>query len=334
MGVFVTDSKLSIVRWDGDIERLTQKSAALVLGKKYYDALPRIVNDNEDAISKVFRTGKPLTLRGYCIRCFLGQIHANISIRPVRASDGSISAEATVSLDSTCSVARELSRSQQLIDIGKTASALAHGVRNPLNAIKGAVVYLSEKYAEETVLIEFLDIMEEEIGRLDSFISKFLSTSLLNAERTLTDVNALLKRLEVFTSLQAQSHKVAAVYEYGDVPPIMINAFLIEQAVLNVINNSLEAMQSRGRLTVKTCQKISSGGGFLVIEISDTGPGIAGRRIESLDGPSQSGRGRGFGLFITREILQYCGGHLEIASRKGMGTAVRLSLPAETCCKR
>ncbi len=329
MGVFVTDSELSIVLWDGDIERLTRKPASLVIGKKYYEAFPRILNGNGDAIEKVLRRKKPLTLKNYCFPCLFGEIQANVTIRPAVTSDGSMSARVTVVPDSNCSVARDLLRSQQLIDIGKNASALAHGVRNPLNAIKGAVVYLSEKYAKEAALLEFLEIMQEEIGRLDSFISKFLSASLSDADRKMTDVNALLKRLEVFTSLQAQSRGVKAVYEYGDVPSIMINAFQIEQAVLNVINNSLEAMQSGGRLTVKTYQKKSSNRDLLVIEISDTGPGISDSRIESLAAPSQTGQGRGFGLFITREILQYYGGHLEITSRKGRGTVIRLSLPAK-----
>jgi two-component system nitrogen regulation sensor histidine kinase GlnL len=110
----------------------------------------------------------------------------------------------------------------------------------------------------------------------------------------------------------------------------MINAFQIEQAILNIINNSLEAMQSGGQLMVRTYQKALSGSDFLVVEISDTGPGIAEGKIDTLAMPSDAEKeGRGFGLFITREILQYYGGHLEIKSRKGTGTTIRLHLPAK-----
>jgi signal transduction histidine kinase len=106
----------------------------------------------------------------------------------------------------------------------------------------------------------------------------------------------------------------------------MVNTFQIEQAILNVINNALEAMHSDGQLTVKTRQEKRSGTDFIVIEIGDTGPGMAQNIIDRLSlSPKDSGRG--FGLFITREILQYYGGHLEIKSIKGQGSTVLLYLP-------
>lgn len=301
-----------------------------MLGRKYYEVLPRIFVDERDAISAVLDNKTVLDIKSYTFPCFFGQIRADITIKPLTTAKRVTAAKVTMVPDATCSVGQHLQRSQQLIDIGKTASALAHGVRSPLNAIKGAVVYLSEKYAQEAAMTEFVTIMKEEIDRLDCFISKFLSTSLSNGECSLTDINALLKRIEIFTSLQAQADEVKTVYEYGKIQPTMINAFQIEQAILNVINNALEAMHSGGQLTVRTYQKIFSGSDFLVIEISDTGPGIAKSKIDSLAVLSDAERGgKGFGLFITREIVQYYGGHLEINSRKGVGTTIRLYLVAK-----
>ena len=328
---FSTDESLTIISWDNEIESFTGKTSSSVLGKKYFDVFPRILVNDADAISSVLAKKKALTLKGYSFNCLFGQTRVDIRIKPAVNADGAKYAEVRIAAGSACSVVENLRKSQQLINIGKTASTLAHGVRNPLNAIKGAVVYLSEKYAQEAPLIEFMTIMEEEIARLDSFISKFLSTSLSDAERTLTDINALLRRLEIFTSLQSQAYDVTTVFEYGKIRPIMINAFQIEQAILNVVNNALEAMRhSGGQLTVRACQERDSGGDFLVIEISDTGPGIDESRIDSLAMPSESEKeGRGFGLFIAREILQYYGGYLDIKSRKGTGTTIRLFLPAD-----
>ncbi len=334
--IFSTDESLTIISWDNEIEKFTGKTSSSVLGKEYFEVFPRIIVNDTDAISETLAKKKSLTLKGYSFHCPFGHTTVDMRIKPGVTADGVKCAEVEIKAGSACSVVENLRRSQQLINIGKTASTLAHGIRNPLNAIKGAVVFLSEKYAQEAPLIEFMTIMEEEIARLDSFISKFLSTSLSDAERTLTDINALLRRLEIFTSLQAQAYDVTTHFEYGKIRPIMINAFQIEQAVLNVINNSLEAMASGGRLTVKTSfQKKSPGNVFLVIEVSDTGPGITDSKIQALAAPSQPGQGRGFGLFITREILRSYGGYIEIASRKGRGTVVRLSLPAdETCSKK
>jgi two-component system nitrogen regulation sensor histidine kinase GlnL len=326
---FSTDRKLSIIAWDDEISRFTGKPPSAVLGKKYFDIFPRIITDDRDAISTVFDKRSSLTLRRYCFNCLIGhQMYADISIKPVITRNAVSSVEVSIVPDSTCSVTQNLQRSQQLIDIGKTASSLAHGVRNPLNAIKGAVVYLGEKYVQEPALIEFITIIKEEIARLDNFISKFLSTSLSDTGLSPTDINGLLKKIEIFVSLQARANNITTIYEYGNIPPITINSFQFEQAILNVINNAIEAMQSGGQLTLKTYLGNLSDKDFVVIEVSDTGPGIAQDKVNNLSMPSEE-KGRGFGLFITREVLQYSGGHLEVKSRRGKGTTVLLRLPVQ-----
>lgn len=327
--IFCTDKQLHVTSWGEELAELTGKKPPEVLGKKYFEMLPRIFLDDKDALSLVVEKNKPVTLKRYALRCFLDHIKADIRISPVRTAGKVKGVMVTISDPSPCSIARSLRNSQRFIDIGKTASTLAHGVRNPLNAIKGAVVYLSEKYANEPALVEFAKLMNEEISRLDNFISRFLSTSISDTGFTLTDINALLKRTEAFTSLQAHASNIRSVYELGDIPMTMVNAFQVEQAILNVINNAMDAMPSGGELVVKTRTEALSAQGFVVIEISDTGSGIPAKAAGVPSMPLD-GRGKGFGLFITREILQYHNGHLEIKSRKGKGTTVRLYLPLRT----
>jgi len=324
--IFSTDKELRIISWGKELVKLTGKEPPAVLGKKYFEVLPRIFSGDNDALSLVLEKNKALILKKYDFHCLLDHMSADIRINPVRTAGMVKGVMVTLSDISPCSVARSLRYSQPFIDIGKTASTLAHGVRNPLNAIKGAVVYLSEKYANEPVMVEFAKIMEEEIERLDGFISRFLSTSISDAGFTLTDINSLLKKMEAFTSLQAHACNIKSVYEFGDILPIMADAFQIEQAILNVMNNAIDAMRSGGQLVVRTRAKTLSGNEFVTIEISDTGSGIAGRAMDVPSIPLDS-KGKGFGLFITREILQYHGGRLEIKSRKGKGTSVRLCLP-------
>ncbi len=298
--------------------------SSAVLGMKYYEVLPRILADDRDALSVALADKTPMNLKGYSFNCLHDRVKADVRIDPVRVSSGKVD-ELRIEIRpySACSMARKLQNSQRLIDIGKIASTLAHGVRNPLNAIKGSVVYLREKYSNEQTLIEFTRIMEEEITRLDNFISKFLSTSISVAGLSESDVNALLKKIEIYTSLQTHANDISADYEYGDIPLVAIDSFQLEQAVLNVINNAIEAMGAGGHLSVKTMTQKVSDNDFVLIEISDTGPGMADNGLGDI---SPETRGRGFGLFITREILQYYGGFLEIKSKKGAGTTVRLYL--------
>ena len=136
----------------------------------------------------------------------------------------------------------------------------------------------------------------------------------------------MLKKIAVIISLQAQSRNCQTAFSYGHIAPVMMNSFHLEHAILNVIDNAMEAMHLGGTLSIKTYMKSISGNNFVTIEISDTGCGMT--RKKSADIPVSSGKkGRGLGLFITREILRSNGGHLEITSEKGSGTTVKLLLP-------
>ncbi len=308
---------------------MTGTSPADLRGKKYYEIFPRIYVDEKDALSETVKNKKTMSLKGHSLPCLFARIQADITIKPVKSANDKVDeVEVTICPQSICSLAKKLHESQRLIDIGKVASSLAHGVRNPLNAIKGAVVYLREKYTHVEPLIEFTKIMEEEISRLEHFISRFLSSSISNAECAETDLNALLKKIEVFTALQMRAGNITPVFELGDVPSVTVNAFHLEQAVLNVVNNAIEAMKAGGgRLAMKTFRENRAGADFVVIAVSDSGPGMEVSRVDGLNGDKT--QGKGFGLFITYEILKYYNGHLEIESKKNKGTTVRLYLPCK-----
>jgi two-component system nitrogen regulation sensor histidine kinase GlnL len=326
---FSADKKLCICSWGKEVAEFTGQSSTHIIGNKYYEIFPRIFSDNKDALSEAIKNDKTLSLKGYSFNCLYGRVKADIRIKPIKSYNHKVeSVKVTISPHSTCAVAKKLHQSQRLIDIGKIASTLAHGVRNPLNAIKGAVVYLREKYNTEEPLIEFTKIMEEEISRLEDFISRFLSSSVSDTEVRETDINSLLKKIEIFTSLQIYTRNVQSLYELGSIPPITINSFHLEQAILNVINNAIDAMTGGGQLKIKTFTEERSGRFFVVIAISDTGLGMGDRKIDDLSSENRE-NGRGFGLFITYEILKHYGGHLEIDSKKNMGTTIKLFIPSQ-----
>lgn len=325
---FQTDSDLRILSWSKGIAAFTGHAASQIIGNKYYEVFPRIYIDNRDAVAEAIGTRRTISFSDYTFRCLHGGINAGITINPLQGGAANTdAAEIIIQPHSACAVVKKLHQSQKLIDIGKIASTLAHGVRNPLNAIKGAVVYLREKYDREEPLAEFTKIMGEEISRLEDFISRFLSSSVSVTEAQATDVNSFLKKIEVFTSLQIYARNIHSLYEFGNIPPISINSFHLEQAVLNVINNAIDAMAAGGHLKIRTSTEQRSNGNYVVIAISDTGPGITDKTLDDLTS-GQKENGRGFGLFITDEILKHYGGSLEMESRKNAGTTIKLYIPA------
>jgi len=325
---FHTDNKLRICSWEEEIERYSAKPSSQAIGNKYYDILPRIIVDDKDAIAEAVKKNKAISCKGYSFNCLLGSMKADIQITPIK-HDGRNQVElikVLIQPYSACAAEKKLHQSQKLIDIGKIASTLAHGVRNPLNAIKGAVVYLREKYHSEEPLTEFTKIMEDEITRLENFITNFLGSSVSETEQRSTDINALLKKIEIFTSLQIYTRNIQSRFEFGEIPPITMNSFHLEQAILNVMNNAIEAMQGGGKLSIKTDTAMRSSHPFVVIAISDSGPGMAAQDPDDII-PSTNGTGRGFGLSITNEILKHYDGHMEIDSKKNEGTTITLFIP-------
>jgi two-component system nitrogen regulation sensor histidine kinase GlnL len=324
---FITDKEGRIISWSEQIGRFTGKRAPDTVGKVYHEVFPKLVSDNTDAVSSALTKNSKVVLRGYPLACPHHSMTADVVIEPQRERNRKTARVAISNV--TCPVLQHIENAQRFVDIGKTASTLAHGVRNPLNAMKGAALYLGQKYPDEPTLAEFARIMEEEIVRFDRFISRFLSTSLplSGEEAVLTDINEMLKKIRVLTSFQTNLHNIRTVYEYGDIPAVVVNAFHLEHAILNVMNNAIESMDSGGRLTVKTAVEKHSADDYVMVMISDTGTGLTKRGLPESRLLEKSGKG--FGLLITREILAYYGGHLEIESRKGSrGTIARLYLSA------
>ena len=323
---FLIDTNSHVVSWGRQLSHITGLKSSSALGRTYHEVFPRLLSDDEDAVQLALSSKKKVLLKGYSLECPFKSMTADILIE--RATEGKNSAGkdaagARVTVTNIiCPVLKNIRNAQRFIDIGKTASTLAHGVRNPLSAVTGAVLYLNKKYPKEHMLAEFANIMDDEIRKFDTFISKFLSDSLFDEEPVLTDVNALLRKIQVMTSFQAHFYHIRTVYEYGDIPLVSVAPFQFEHAIMNIINNAIEIMRTGGRLTVKTRLETISAGHFIGIEISDTGSGTFGDSVPQY-APMEGG-GKGFGLLITREILRHYGGHLEINSMKGKGTTAIL----------
>jgi two-component system, NtrC family, nitrogen regulation sensor histidine kinase GlnL len=330
---FTVDNELRINLWNEDAEAITGKLHSEVLGLPYFKVLPRITNGRSDAVSQVLKESTSKTLNGYQIACFCGSEEADINLQPIYDVSG-VSTGVAVTIDAhpVCSLSRRLEKSQQLVDIGKSASSLAHGVRNPLNAIKGAVVYLKDRFDSDTTFLEFSHIIEEEITRLEKFITEFLGTSDQKNDVAEVNINSILDRVVKLTFLQAKNKDIHIICDHGTLPPVRIHLFQFEHAILNLVNNALEAMQRDGSITLRTATSQRFGRDSILIEIIDTGPGMSRRNINGILAPSKpkaNNMGKGFGLFITREVIQHHGGELEIVSEKNVGTTIRIFLPVQ-----
>jgi len=111
-----------------------------------------------------------------------------------------------------------------------------------------------------------------------------------------------------------------------------MNLFQIEHAILNILNNAIHALPEGGQVSVESRFERRQGKSFVVVEIVDNGPGMPERLDDEYAVPREDmalAEGKGFGLFIAREVLQHHGGSLDIHSTRDQGTQVSLFLPVD-----
>lgn len=326
---FTVNDELKLQSWTAPLAELGRRVMLELSELPYYELLPRICRGRDDAVALVLETGRPLDLPEHRFPCFSGAVKGDVRIAPVSLTGGA-GACVTISLQSCCEALGNLRQTRHLADLGKTASMLSHGVRNPLNAIKGAVIYLKNRYGKDANLLEFTGIMEEEIDRLDRFISSFLSASAVSFGRERNNLNTLLRKLEQFVALQAQAADVALSLDLAEpLPTIEINIFQVEHAILNVLNNAIHALPKGGHIRVASRYEACPAGRCVVVSVQDDGPGIRCAE-EGFAQPrlaSAVTEGRGFGLFLVREIMQQHNGSMEIRTGRGQGTTARLLFP-------
>ncbi|HEX3236644.1 MAG TPA: ATP-binding protein [Gemmatimonadales bacterium] len=226
----------------------------------------------------------------------------------------------------------QLVQSEKLASIGEMAAAVAHGLRNPLGSLRAAA-QLVRGHPESPSSREHLDAIIEEVDRLDRRISHLLSFSRPAPYRPMPEsLPRLVEGLLPAFAEPLREHRVELeVAMAPDLPEVRVDPMQLEQAVVEVVSNALDAMPAGGRLRIAGAAEDGAAGPPEVsLTVSDTGPGIPERVLASVCEPFFTTRqeGTGLGLAIAKRYIEQNGGRLEIESRVGEGTTVRIRLPA------
>jgi signal transduction histidine kinase len=224
-----------------------------------------------------------------------------------------------------------LVQSEKLASIGEMAAAVAHGLRNPLASLRAAA-QMVRQHPEAPSSREHLDAIIEEVDRLDRRISHLLSFSRPAPFHPLQEnVSRLVEGLlPAFSQLLRERGIELQLDLPGTLPEVRVDPMQLEQALVEIVSNALDAMPSGGRLRfAASVDGPGAGAGYVIVEIADTGPGIPDHVLPSVCEPFFTTRqeGTGLGLAIAKRYVEQNGGRLEITSRPG-ATSVRVRLPA------
>ncbi|MBW1800771.1 MAG: PAS domain-containing protein [Deltaproteobacteria bacterium] len=227
------------------------------------------------------------------------------------------------------SLKNEIERSQRLASIGKLAAGVAHEIRNPLSSIKGFATYFKERYRDIPEDHKTAGIMVQEVERLNRVITQLLEFARpVEIQKKSSDIHQLIRHSMKMIEGEARSkHVELKVSLDPEIQYVPMDQDRMNQVLLNMYLNALEAMEHGGTLTVQVVPGASSQ--KVQITVSDTGSGIRDEDLVHIFDPyfTTKQSGTGLGLAIVHKIIESHDGEVKVKSVVGKGTTMSICLP-------
>ncbi len=232
-------------------------------------------------------------------------------------------------------IQNELVRSEKLVSLGRLSAGVAHEIRNPLNAMKGAVVYLQRRRSDDPLITEYSQLIMEEIDRLNEFVTDFLYFARQSSPKPApSDLNKVLLSAQNLFEKQAEQKYIRFHNRLADdLPMIEIDPHQIQQVLVNIVINAMDAMPGGGAIIFSTMlvknKKDAALSERIRLTIEDKGVGIPQDHLQNIFDPffTTKESGTGLGLPLSLGIVQNHGGTISISSQEGSGTWVSIELP-------
>jgi signal transduction histidine kinase len=236
---------------------------------------------------------------------------------------------------------REIVQSERLLLLGELFPFVAHEIRNPLHAIGGALAIIQKRTNDDPLVTRSIHVINDEINRLNKFVKECLDFSNPSdpSKFVSTDINdIIISSLDlmtpVFQDLSKEINVSLSLQE--DLPRVNTNFNEIKQVFLNIIKNSVEAIERAGSLEIKTSYNQTAPSDFITIQFSDSGKGIKEDIINKIFDPFFTTKpgGNGLGLPVCRKIItENHHGTINIKSPEGKGTTFMIKLPLDSLDK-
>ena len=334
-GIIVHDHRMQIVRCNTQAAEMMNMRPAEAIGMSCADAFARLFGERAAAYHMSQSTG---TASSFELQAEDGRRYL-VAVAPLEADGGQSGSVITWSdVTELSEMQEQLSRSRRLATVGQLAAGVAHEINNPLAAITTcaeATLRDMRSSVEIASLAEGRDwgYYLEEIVR-QALRCKEITRGLLDlsrqrrARRAACNINAVAAQCVRLAEQRTAGPEVAIEVNLDSkVGEVATDEGMVRQVLDNILSNALDAVGERGRVTVSTLRE----GERIVIEIADTGPGIAPELLVRIFDPffttKDPGKGSGLGLAISYTLAEALGGALTVESKQGAGSRFRLWLP-------
>ena len=257
------------------------------------------------------------------------------STATLRHRDGTVLGALVVFSDLTRlkNLEREKRRAERLSSFGALASGIAHEIKNPLVAIRTFAELLPDRYSDVDFRDDFSKVVISEIERIDGLVDRLRGiASTAPTHVGSVDIREPIRATLVLLRAQfEQTHTVVHCDFQDSTPFVGVHESQLKQLFLNLFLNAIEAMGGHGELRVRITKRELHSHSWIVVEISDTGPGIPEPLRTSIFEPffTTKPKGSGLGLAICRGIADAHRGTIRAESRSdGPGTTIVVEFPA------
>jgi two-component system, NtrC family, sensor kinase len=224
---------------------------------------------------------------------------------------------------------QRLAQQERLAALGRLAAGLAHEVNTPVTGIASYAQLLKELTPAGDPRTPLVEKLEEQSFRVARIVSNLMELARPTGfERQLVDVAAVAREETAKVRPDAERAGITVHCSAEGAAPVNGNRVQLELVMHNLLRNALQAAPEGGRVELS----VGLGTDAVVVEVADSGPGIAsdlaGRIFEPFVTTRQGRGGTGLGLAITRDIVQAHGGTIDVAHTSAAGTTLRVELPA------
>jgi PAS domain S-box-containing protein len=219
--------------------------------------------------------------------------------------------------------------SQKLAAIGQLSAGIAHEVRNPLSSIKMSLQILEKRMQPEGNDLKRFKIAQREVEHLEKLVSDVLIYAKPSTpHKESSDMRSIIDGSLAMVEKSVNDKDIDVQKRYADgITSVPVDPQMITQALINIFQNAIDAMEPGGRLMIS----LRNENGSLVIEIGDNGCGIDEEDLPYLFNPffTKKNYGTGLGLTQVKKIIDQHDGEIEIKSKKGEGTRFMIILPKD-----
>ena len=258
------------------------------------------------------------------------EIYYSISTYPLRENGDVIGAiEISRDITNDIKVQKTMMQQEKLASVGRLSAGVAHEINNPLTTILTTAMLILEELDPQDINYQELETITKETLRCRKIVASLLDFARQSKpSRKPCDTNTVTNESVILTNKQAAFKDVSLIFDPGENMPLLpLDKGQIQQSIINLIINAVEATDAGGTITVSTAYK--PGLETIEIAVSDTGEGISERDLVRIFDPFYTTKesGNGLGLAITHGIIEQHNGTIDVHSQPGRGTTFTIKLP-------